>query len=108
MSEYRVTFKKTYTVNQDDEALALDEATHNLGQDFASQTGLEDIFDTSVKKEPVKEILITEEGIKEFLQDHPLFDKEPTDEQIKKFMDFLDADVSEWLKENWKCFIKDD
>lgn len=121
---YTVTFKKTYSgIEQDDEAEALDEASHLLGSGMVSHTGLEDFFETSVQKEPVKEIHLTVEGIKEFIEENfgEVLNAEPervtlpewkpltiTDKQAQEFIDFLEADVSKWIKENWKCFIRRD
>lgn len=105
---YTVAFKKVFTgIEQDDEAEALDEAAHKLGEGMASQMGtLDDFFDTSVQKEPVKEITITEEGIGQFLEDN-FEGVKLTEQQIKAFMDFLEIDVTEWLKENLRCFLKE-
>lgn len=121
---FTVTFKKVFTgIEQDDEVEALDEAAHKLGEGMASQMGtLDDFFDTSVQKEPVKEVHLTVEGIKEFISENfgKVIHTEPerkllpewkpltiTDKQAQEFMDFLEADMSEWLKENWKCFVRE-
>lgn len=104
---YTVTFKKVFTgIEQGDEAEALDEASHLLGSGMASRTGRENYFDTSVKKEPVKEITITEDGIRQFLEDN-FEGVELTEQRVKDFMDFLEIDVTEWLKENIRCFLKE-
>ena len=88
---YTVTFKKVFTgIEQDDEAEALDEAAHKLGLDIANKMcTLDDFFDTSVQKEPVKEITITEDGIRQFLEDN-FEGVELTEQQVKDFMDFLE------------------
>ncbi len=105
---YTVTFKKVLTgIEQDDENEALDEASHILSCGMASHTGLEDYFETEVKKEPVKETTITEDGIRQFLKDN--YDGEGlTEKQVKDFIDFLELDVADWLKENMRCFLKEE
>lgn len=105
---YTVTFKKTFTViGQDDEATALDDAAHKLALELINRMcPLDDFFETSVQKEPVKEITITEDGIKQFLEDN-FEGEELTEQQIKDCIDFLETDVSEWLKTNLRCFLKE-
>lgn len=103
---FRVTFKKQYHgIDQKDEDEALGEAEHQFAQEFAYH-GLE-CLGSEVEKEPVKEITITEDGIKQFL-DNNFEGVELTEQQVKAFMDFLEIDVTEWLKENIRCFLKEE
>ncbi len=104
---YTVTFKKVFTrIEADDETEAEEEATHKLHEAMSTEMGIvDDFFETEAQKEPVKEITITEGGIKQFLETHYM-GVELTEEQIKKFMDYLELDVTEWLKSNLQSFME--
>lgn len=49
-------------------------------------------------------ITIHEVGLRDLLAEH-FEDDKPTDQQIKDFIDFLERDVTDWIKENWECFL---
>lgn len=101
---YTVTFKKVFTgIEQDDEGEALDEASHMLGSGMVSHTGLEDYFDTLVQKEPVKDIVITTEGLAELIPEHEE-EAEPTEAELQEFIDFLELDTTDWIMQNWRAF----
>lgn len=55
-------------------------------------------------EQQTKAVTIHETGIKDVLAEHFKDDK-PTDERIKDFMEFLERDVIDWIKENWECYL---
>jgi hypothetical protein len=42
--------------------------------------------------------------IRSFLDGHWVLDHEPTEQEITEFITFLDADIFDWLTENWRSF----
>lgn len=58
-------------------------------------------FTTEKQTRAVK---IYEAGIRDFMAEHFKNDH-PTDEQIKAFLDFMEGDVTNWIKDNWECFM---
>lgn len=49
-----------------------------------------------------KHFAITRAVIRDFIQEYA--EQKPTDELIDDFIDYLNIDVCEWLKDNWKCY----
>ncbi len=71
MPEYTVVWKKEYKVDEPDELAAIDEAEKRLNADMAQQFfNAGEFFEVTAQKEPVKEIRLTEEGIREFLHEY--------------------------------------
>ncbi len=115
MPEYTVVWKKEYKVDEPDELAAVDEAEERLNADMAQQFfSAGEFFEVRAQKEPVKEICLTEQGIREFLHEYFVAQytvggksvpPAPTEQRIKDFMDFLESDITEWIKENWSCFM---
>ena len=54
-------------------------------------------------EQQTKAITIHEAGIRDFLAEY--YGEIPTDERIKEFIEFLERDVEDWIKENWDCFL---
>ena len=57
-----------------------------------------------------KAVAIHETGIRDILTEYyvgvnPSILFYPTDERIKDFIEFLERDVEDWIKENWTCFL---
>ncbi len=49
-------------------------------------------------------VTIHETGIRDFLAEH-FKDDNPTDKQIKEFLDLMEGDIEDWIKGNWECFM---
>ncbi len=52
-------------------------------------------------------ILINVDGLRELLEEYfPEYKETLTGERVKAFMDFMEQDVTDWIKENWECFTE--
>lgn len=58
-------------------------------------------FTTETQTKP---ITIHEAGIRDFLAEY-FEGNYPSDKQINEFLEFLEADITDWIKGNWVCFM---
>lgn len=49
-------------------------------------------------------IIVTEEKIAEFLEEK--LERKPTFEEVSDFLQFVEADTYEWLRDNFKSWIR--
>jgi DNA-directed RNA polymerase specialized sigma subunit len=53
----------------------------------------------------VQDLVVKVEDIKKTLE--WMLEREPTEEELNEFIDTLEVDVAEWLRENAKWFIRE-
>ncbi len=104
MVQYRVVFKKEYTIDEKDEISTVHEAADKLKRGFAQQLfSVPDFFDIDIQKQPVNEIIITKKDIIEFINTYK--DVELTEKEIEAFISHLESDKEQWMVDNIRCFF---
>ncbi|NVL93343.1 MAG: hypothetical protein HWN71_09965 [Desulfobacterales bacterium] len=53
---------------------------------------------------PTKAIIIKREDVAEYLETQ--LDREPTFKEVEDFLDYLEVDVPQWLRDNAKTFLR--